>query len=93
MNTFPMIRSCCEYLDSIVLRPTATLSLSTYNRNTGTCSEQKSLSISTGFTLLRGSLMLAGGAVLVCTALRCIRKMEQKKMLCAKKASSSRAKK
>lgn len=93
MNAFPMIRSCCEYLDSIVLRPTATISLTTYNRNTGVCSEQKSLSISTGVTLLRGTMMLAGGAVLLSTAMHCARRKARKKMLCAEKAMMKRAKK
>ena len=93
MNAFPMIRSCCEYLDGIVLRPTATLSLTTYNRNTGACSEQKSLSISTGVTLLRGMMMLAGGAVLLGSVMHCMRRTMRKKMLCAQKAVTKRPKK
>ncbi len=93
MNTFPMIRSCCRYLDNIVLRPTATLSLSTYNRNNGTCSEQKSISISTGFTMLKGTMILAGTTVAVCTMLRFLHRKKRKKSLCSKKFTSSSAKK
>ena len=62
MNSTSMIRSCMGRLDNVVLRPAMTFSLSTYNRETGAFSEQKSISLSTGFTLLRGMVAAAGGA-------------------------------
>ena len=67
--------------------------LTTYNRNTGACSEQKSLIISTGVTLLRGMMMLAGGAVLLGSVMHCMRRKMRKKMLCAQKAVTKRPKK
>lgn len=93
MNPYPMIRSCCKCLDSIVLRPKMTLSLSSYNRRTGTCSEQKSISLSTGFTLLHGMMMLAGGAAAVYTAMHLIRCKERKKLCKAMKKTACKGKK
>ena len=48
MNSNSVIRACIGRLDSIVLRPGMTFSLSTYNRETGAFSEQKSISLSAG---------------------------------------------
>lgn len=80
MNPVPMIRSLCTYLDSIVLRPSITMSLSSYNRRSGACSEQKSLSISTGITLLRAMLVL-GGTVATFYAVVRLFQMKERKML------------
>ena len=93
MNTFSVIRPCLSYLDSIVLRPSVTMSVSTYNRRTGSCSEQKSLSLSTGFTLLRGMMLLAGGSALAWGTVRMLRCKMRKKMLCSDQKKQTKCKK
>ncbi len=80
MNPYPMIRSCCNCLDNIVLRPKMTFSLSTYNRRTGACSEQKCISLSGGFTLLRGMMLLAGGTAVAYGAMCLCRYKERQKL-------------
>lgn len=80
MNSTSMIRSCMGRLDNIVLRPAMTFSLSTYNRETGAFSEQKSVSLSTGFTLLRGMLAAAGGAAALYGAMCYLRYSELRKI-------------
>lgn len=80
MNSNPMIQTCLDRLDSIVLRPRMTFSLSTYNRQTGTYSEQKSICLSTGFTLLRGMMMLAGGSAAIYGTMCYLRHKERKKI-------------
>ena len=81
-----MIQNCLNRLDSIVLRPSMTLSLSTYDRRTGAFSEQKSVSLSTGFTLLRGMILVAGGSAALYGATSYLRYREMKRIRrCLKK--------
>ena len=94
MNPMPTIRSCCDYLDSIVLRPRLTVSISSYNKRTGNYSEQKSLSLAAGITLLRGMLMLAGSTAALCATVKLCRAMKKrKKLMGCKKASCPAPKK
>ena len=80
MNSNPMLSTCLDRLDSIVLRPKMTLSLSTYNKKTGSYSEQKSLSLSTGFTLLRGMMTLAGTSAAVYGIISFLRYRERQRV-------------
>ncbi len=93
MNSNPMIQTCLTRLDSIVLRPRMTLSLSSYNRQTGTHSEQQCISFSAGFTLLRGMMMLAGGTAIAFAAMRCLRHKEKQKFHRAMKKHACKMKK
>lgn len=93
MNSNSMIQSCMDRLDSIVLRPSMTLSLSTYNRETGAFSEQKSISLSTGFTLLRGMLLAAGGGAVLYGTMCYLRYNELRKIRRSLKKQSCKGKK
>ena len=93
MNSNLMRSACLERLDSIVLRPRMTLSLSTYNRKTGAYSEQKSLSLATGFTLLRGMMTLAGTGAAVYGMIIFLRYKERQKARIAMKTQCRKRKK
>ncbi|MBE6712077.1 MAG: hypothetical protein E7580_01010 [Ruminococcaceae bacterium] len=90
MNPMPMIRSACDCLNSIVLRPKLTLSLSSFNRRTGSFSEQKSISLSAGITLLRGIMLLAGGMGVAYGAMMLCRAGKKKKPCRSMKKSRRR---
>lgn len=79
MNLLPMLREGYNCLDNIVLKPKLSLSLSSYNRRTGNCSQQQCISLSTGFTLLHGMMMLAGTTAAVWGAVCYLRRKERKK--------------
>ena len=93
MNSNPMLSACLDRLDSIVLRPRMTLSLSTYNKKTGSFSEQKSLSISTGFTLLRGMMTLAGTGAAIYGMISIMRHKERQRARLAMKKQCGKSKK
>ena len=93
MNSTSMIRSCMDRMDNIVLRPSMTLSLSAYNRETGAFSEQKSISLSTGFTLLRGMLLVAGGSAALYGTMCFLRYNELRKIRRSLKKQSAKGKK
>ncbi len=91
MNIMPMLCEGCKCLDSIVLKPKLTLSLSSYNRRTGYNSQQQCISFSTGFTLLRGMIMLAGGTAVAYGAMCYLRRKERKKMCHALKMQTKQS--
>ena len=79
MNPMPMIQNSLDALESIVLRPKLTLSLSSFNRRTGVFSEEKCLSLCAGITALRAAMLLAGGVGIVCGATAISRARRRKK--------------
>lgn len=79
MNPMPMIRNGLDALNSIVLRPKLTLSLSSFNRRTGVFSEQKSVSLCAGITALRATMLLAGAVGIACGASAICRAGRRKK--------------
>ena len=81
MSLTPMLCKGYEYLDSIVLKPNLSLSLSSYNRQTGNASHKKCISFSTGFTVLQGLVTLSCGAVAIHGAVCYHRYKERKKLL------------
>ena len=93
MNSNLMLSACLDRLDSIVLRPRMTLSLSTYNKKTGAYSEQKSLSLSTGFTLLRGMMTLAGTGAAIYGMSSIMRHKERQRARLAMKKQCGKSKK
>ena len=93
MNSNLLLSSCLDRLDNIVLRPRMTLSLSTYNRKTGTYSEQKSLSLATGFTLLQGMMTLAGTGAAVYGMISYLRYQERQRARRAMKKQCGKSKK
>ena len=80
MSLTPMLCKGYEYLDSIVLKPNLSLSLSSYNRQTGTASHKNCISFSTGFTALQGLVMLSCGAVAIHGAV-CYHRYKMRKKL------------
>ena len=74
-----MIQKGMDALNSIVLRPKLTLSLSSFNRRTGTFSEQKSVSVCGGITLLHAAMLLAGGVGTFCVMAKLSRMQKEKK--------------
>lgn len=80
MNPMPMVRSLCSRMDNVILRPGLTLSLSSYDRESGAFTDQKSVSLSARFSMLRGMILLAGAVAAAYGTVCYFRCKERKKI-------------